>query len=179
MKFDPYIAVNLDGEEVLITGVDTNSYVSETGRTWLIPNGENPADNAEEIESQILASMVPDISAIKTELKSRATQRRWEIETAGVMIGNIMVSTDDRAKTLLTAADRKARRDSNYSTSWKGVDGVWTDIDSNTVITIADVVFNHVNSCFSREKALHADIDSASDVQSLDSLRPVIETFWT
>jgi len=129
------------------------------------------------VEADILASEAPDLPAIRARLRARATERRWQVETAGITIAGVQVATDDRAKTLLTGADRKARRDPAFVTRWKGEDGTWADVNAATVIAIADAVFDHVNACFAREEALHAAIAAAADAGALEALVPEIEAF--
>lgn len=49
--YDPPITITLDGQEVLVTGTDTGSYVASDGRTWLHP--EVPSETAESIQADI------------------------------------------------------------------------------------------------------------------------------
>lgn len=176
-RYETPIDITLAGQPVVIVGTDTGSYVAADGRTWLMPAGEEPATDAAGIEADILAASQPDLPALRAALKARATHRRWEAEVAGIVVGGVQVATDDRAKLLLAQADREARRDANYTTRWKGEDGVWSALDAATVIALAEAVSAHVSACFAREADLHAAVDAAADLVALDALRPAIEAF--
>lgn len=175
--FETPIEITIGGQPATIVGTDTGSYVAADGRTWLMPAGEEPATDAAGIESHIATAAAPDLPALKAELKARATHRRWEVEVAGITVAGVQVATDDRAKLLLAQADREARRDPDYTTRWKGEDGVWSALDAATVISLAEAVSAHVSTCFAREADLHALIDATADIAALDALRPEVEAF--
>ncbi|MDF3056813.1 MAG: hypothetical protein K0R17_1028 [Rariglobus sp.] len=161
----------------MVIGYSGNSYLINTNAGELIGLPAVGEPSVENIEADIIAASQPNLPAIRVRLKASATERRWQVETAGISVGGVQVATDDRAKTLLTGADRKARRDSGFSTRWKGEDGTWAEVNAATIIAIADAVFEHVNACFAREEELHAAIDAAADLAALNALQPIIETF--
>ena len=157
---------------------ESGSYIIATtdGRTIGIPAASGDPSPAN-VEADILASEAPDLPAIRARLRARATERRWQVETAGITLGGVQVATDDRAKTLLAGASERARRDAGFSTRWKGADGTWAPVSNATIIALADAVFAHIDACFLREEELHGLIAAAADAAALDALIPVIEAF--
>lgn len=116
------------------------------------------------------------LSEQKAELLLRLAQRRWEIETGGVTVGAVQVSTDDRSKLLVTDAARKAEADPKFSTRWKAKNG-WRDLNAAQIIAARDAVFNHVQRCFDREAELSALVETATP-QTIGSCQSAVEAFW-
>lgn len=180
IPFEPYeLVVSGQKYTVVEPSEPTSHRVEHLGKVI----GIHCADSSQPLTVEALETYLAgptqaeQIAAMRAALKARATERRWQVETGGVVIGGVQVATDDRAKTLLTGADRKARRDAAYTTRWKGVNGAWVDLDAPTIIAIADAVFDHVDACFSREGELHAEIDAAPDLAALGAIKPTVETF--
>lgn len=156
-------AISLPG----IVGFD-----SETATAW-------PTDA--EIESHVVGALaeieVDRLKAWKDHAKASVTSRRWDVETSGITLGGVDIRTDDRSKLLLTNVDRQARRDSDFTTEWKGANGVFVPLTAVQIIAIADAVFAHVSVCFAREAELHALIDACGTIEAVKDLDPVIIQF--
>jgi hypothetical protein len=71
---------------------------------------------------------------------------------------------------LLTGAVLKAKDDPAYSVRWKARNG-WFQLDSATLIAIADAVRAHVQACFDKEKQLQEQIDVAETAAELEAVK--------
>ena len=107
------------------------------------------------------------------ELYAYNADKRWQAETGGFMFHGMMVSTDDRSKTMLIGARIKADSDPQFATRWKAKDGSFITLDATTVIAISDAVLAHVDACFTKEAAIMLDIDGAA-ITSYEQ----IDTAW-
>jgi hypothetical protein len=117
------------------------------------------------------------LSERKAELLATLAQRRWEVETGGVLFGVIRLETDDRSKLLITQAAARAKRDSTYSVRWKVGPGEWLPLDATTLIAAETTVFEHVQACFAREAELCVAIENANG-SNLTNLEASVRTFW-
>jgi hypothetical protein len=92
--------------------------------------------------------------AAKNDALAALADKRWQIENGGTTINGIPVSTDDRAKTLITGAADRARRGAQSSFSFKSADGEFVTIDAATMILLDDSICDFIQDCFVQEKAL-------------------------
>ncbi|MDH0896361.1 MULTISPECIES: DUF4376 domain-containing protein [unclassified Pseudomonas] len=79
--------------------------------------------------------------------------RRYDVEVAGIEVGGLHVTTDDRSKTLIAGAAIEAMLDSDYVLRWKSQSG-FIDLSASQVIAVASAVRAHVQGCFDREDEL-------------------------
>lgn len=119
----------------------------------------------------------PTVSQRRAQLLARLAARRWECEVGGTTLAGLPLATDDRSKLLLLGAADTARRDPDYTVTWKTADG-WVLLDAAALIAAAEAVHAHVQACFAREAVLHAAIATAADRETLTPLRAAVEAFW-
>lgn len=91
------------------------------------------------------------------DLPAYAAMRRWQKETAGIMVNSVPVATDDRSKMMLMGARLAAQADPDFTTQWKTPAGFVT-LDAATFIALSDAVLAHVDACFATEAAVLDDI---------------------
>lgn len=96
----------------------------------------------------------------KTELTSYAANARWIAENGGFRLGDMLIASDDRSKTMIIGARVKADGDPDFTTRWKGPDGSFTTIDAATIILISDAMLQHVADCFAAEAEVVTAIDA-------------------
>jgi hypothetical protein len=116
------------------------------------------------------------LDEVKAAHKAVATDLRWQKETAGILIGGMLVATDDRSKTLILGKRAKARENPDMTFRWKTAGGAWVELTGAQIIAIADAVADHVQACFDREGDLHDAIDAAETAQAVLSVD--INTGW-
>lgn len=100
------------------------------------------------------------------EMRRRVADRRWRVETGGIMVGEAFVATDRDTQSKLTAARIVAKEDANYTVQWK-LPGGFVTLTAAQVIAMADAVRVHVQAAFDREAALVAEIEGAPTHEAL------------
>lgn len=98
-------------------------------------------------------------------------ERRYSVETAGVLVGTMSVDTTRDSQLLLTGAALAAFMDSTYTVRWKTSAG-FIELNSAQIIEVASAVRSHVQACFDREAVLR-------DVVTNGTITPdMIEEGW-
>ena len=92
----------------------------------------------------VLTAPAPDMPS----LLAYAADRRWQIETGGIRVGDVPIATDDRAKLMIIGSRVAAAADPDWSTEWLAEDGETYSVDAAAMILIADAVQAHVNRVF-------------------------------
>lgn len=86
---------------------------------------------------------------------ARIADRRFQAETAGIIVNDMHLPTDRDSQALVTGAALAAVLDPNYSCRWKTAAG-FIDLDAQQIIAIASAMRAHVQACFDREAELLA-----------------------
>lgn len=97
----------------------------------------------------------PEIT--KADLIAYASDKRWRVETGGIVLNGLPVAADDRSKMMLMGARIKAESDATFFTRWKVADG-FVDLDAPTIIAISNALLSHVDASFAAENAIVARI---------------------
>lgn len=98
----------------------------------------------------------------KQALTLYAADKRWQKETGGFEFNGLHIATDDRSKIMISGARVAAEADQNFTTQWKGADGVFITLDAPMIIAISNAVSSHVSDCFAIEAQVIAQIDNVS-----------------
>ena len=115
------------------------------------------------MEATIRAIDPDDAStATKARLLAFAADKRWRVETGGITVGGVPLSTDDRSKLMITGARIKADNDPDFTTPWVAADGSVSTVNAATIIAISDAVLAHVAACFAAYDGIKADIEAGS-----------------
>lgn len=103
---------------------------------------------------------------VKKELKALVATKRYEVETAGILVNGSTILTDRESQATVTGAKTFADLNPSALVDWKSSTG-WVQIDAATINALATAVGTHVQQCFSRERALCESIDAAADTAAL------------
>lgn len=98
------------------------------------------------------------------------SERRWQAETGGTLVGGVPVKTDSSSTAKITAAYVQAKENPNFAVNWKVDTAIFATLDAATIIVIGDAVTAHVQACFDNEMTLTASIMLAADVSALDAI---------
>ena len=98
----------------------------------------------------------------------KATARRWDCETGGVMVGDMRVLTGVDDQNRITTVVANAQRAGMASVDFKGADG-WTTISVAEVEAIASAIALHVQASFTAERIHHEAIDALQDLAAVQS----------
>lgn len=120
-------------------------------------------------ELQVPDDLADSVSAIDPDAVSTsaliayAADKRWQIETGGIVLGGVPIATDDRSKIMIMGARVAAAANPDWETVWHGADGQTYPLNATSMIAISDAVEAHVNSTFSTFAAVKSDI-AAGDI---------------
>lgn len=103
------------------------------------------------------------------EMKRRVADRRWRVETSGIVVDGAVIATDRDTQAKLTAARIVAKEDPTYTVQWK-LPGGFATLTAAQVIAMADAVRAHVQAAFDREATLVADIEAATTHEALAAI---------
>lgn len=98
---------------------------------------------------------------LKERLSAYVADKRWQVETGGIVVGGLPVATDDRSKIMIIGARVKAAADGDFTTEWKTQAG-FVSIDASTIVAISDAVLAHVDACFAAEAVVLAAIEAGT-----------------
>ena len=120
----------------------------------------NPGTRAWDAASQsiIEVELPPVPPPTEAELLAYAADKRWRVETGGIVVSGVPIATDDRSKTMIMGARLKADSDPAYVARWKNAAGEFVDIDAVTIIAVSDAVASHVDACFVAESLVAAEV---------------------
>ena len=135
-------------KQVVAPDIDIYEYATATGGTVM--------DDSEFVEPP------------KTEeqIKADIAARRYEAEVGGIVVREVFVDTDRDSQALITGAAVSAMLDSTYVCRWKTPDG-FVSFSSTALISIAQQVRAHVQSCFDREDTLLMALEGGTYDESM------------
>lgn len=105
----------------------------------------------------------------KEAKKREIATARYNAEIAGTTINGVLIKTDRESQSLITGAALKAMQDSTYVCRWKSESG-FIELNATQIITVADAVRAHVQSCFDHEAELIPLIEAATTQAELDAI---------
>lgn len=100
------------------------------------------------------------------ELLAKLAQKRWELETAGIVVGGVTYQTDDRSKLLILGAAVEAMIDSTIGAQWK-VGTAGESLSSSDVIKVARAIRDYTQACFTRELEILKCIEDGTFSESM------------
>jgi len=106
----------------------------------------------------------------KSDLLARAAERRWQRETGGITVMDMVVPTDERTQNVLSAAFVSAKDDPLFDVEdWKVAPGVYTTLSNAVVQSLALGVRAHVQACFSLNRQVDDAIE-AGEITTFDQV---------
>lgn len=113
------------------------------------------------------------ISRLKKEKLSQLATLRYEKEIAGITVNGTIIKTDRESQATLTGAWVAVQQNPAKLIDWKADSG-WAQIDKPTIEALSIAVAEHVQACFSREKAISLEIESLTTISEIQNF----ELFW-
>lgn len=118
---------------------------------------------------EVVALPEPTFDELKAQKKAEIASARYEAETAGTTVNEILIDTGRDSQALITGAALAAMLDENYSLNWKTTSG-FIHLSASEIIAVAQAVRAHVQVCFDREAELCALVDAAETKEDLDEI---------
>lgn len=138
---------------------------------WIQYDGPIPPRAGRYIWDEEAQIVLPDLEYEKERKKEEIAAERFKEETGGITLDNgIKIRTDRESQFLLMGAALFADKDPNYTVEWKSENG-WIILDAPTILELASLVRQHVQSCFNKEKQLNDQIDAATSVEEVQSIK--------
>jgi len=117
------------------------------------------------------------LAELKEIRLAELAERRWEIETGGVTVGQLTVPSDRETQGRIDQiAKAFADGDITGSVLFKLAPGVHIEVDEPTIRAVKAAGAQHIQSCFRREGELAASILAANDRASLEAID--VQGFW-
>lgn len=111
----------------------------------------------------------------KAELLAYAADKRWKVETGGIIHAGMKVLTDDRSKQLILGSRILAdSAPENFTTPWFDADGIRHDLDAAGMVSLSNAVAIHVTSSFLR----YADVIAAIQADEVTTAEQVDQWEW-
>lgn len=106
------------------------------------------------------------LEAIKALKAAEVAASRYNLEVGGITVGAVKVATDRQTQAMLSGALMVVTRNPAATIDWKGDNGFVT-LDAATVGALADAVGNHVQACFTAERAKVEALDALQDFDAV------------
>lgn len=121
-----------------------------------------------------------DLVAERRGALAALAQKRWEVETGGILFGGaIPIRTDEVGQAKITGALALMDKDPDMlSIDWEGQPGIWATIDKATLEAIGIAVGRHIQACFSRARVVSEAIQAATDEAGLKAAAAQIDHGW-
>ncbi|QHI70146.1 DUF4376 domain-containing protein [Tichowtungia aerotolerans] len=106
--------------------------------------------------------------------KREIASARYEAEFSGFTEPNsgLFVRTDERTRSLLTAAKLRAQANAAYLVeNWKTADGTFITLDAPTIIALESAVHDFIEAQFAKEADLVARINAVSTIEEVAAIQ--------
>lgn len=111
----------------------------------------------------------PEPIRTKESLIAGVAAKRFAVETGGVVIAGVPLSTDRESQAQLNSAFTSLKNGLIADTPWKASDGSFTLVTLEQLEPIAQAVASHVRLCFSCERSHVEAINSLMTQDDLDN----------
>ena len=118
----------------------------------------------------------PTLEEAKAAKLEALAAYRFDVENGGTTLAGSFVATDEKTRSVLTAARIKAREDDNFTVNYKFGPGLFATLTAAQIIATADGVAAFIQACFDREEVLSDLILAAANQAALDAID--ITTGW-
>ena len=105
----------------------------------------------------------------KPSLLEEVAAHRWKIETGGIVLGGVPISTDRESQAQLNSAYTSLSGGLISDTPWKASDGSFTMLTMAGIEPVVQAVAAHVCACFAAEKAHCEAIEALVEQSEIDA----------
>lgn len=101
----------------------------------------------------------------KREIKQLVSNKRFEVEVGGVVVGNNVYATDrgTQSKYVVVGYEIQQSNTETWSVIWKARYGNFITLNATEMTEVINSVRNHVQQCFNKEKEYYDLIDTANN----------------
>lgn len=112
------------------------------------------------------------LEELKELKKQEIAANRYEEEISGIVIdkkNNTIFSTTKDSLIKLTGITLQVMQNPSYECNWKTSSG-WIKMNSSLIIAISQMVRQHIQKCFDKEKVLFEEIEIASSKEEIEAI---------
>jgi hypothetical protein len=154
---DPSAVVSADGKNLTWDG---GEYEAPEGLMLMMQEGAGIGWTLS--DGVLVAPAAPSAPApTKADLLAYAAQKRFEIETGGIVVDGTRIDTSRASQNMISNADRYAQASGVASVRYKAASG-WITPAAAPLHAVALAVGAHVQACFDIEYDLDAAIEAGS-----------------
>lgn len=136
---------------------DIRSGVVFDGEALIVPEEHVAAVTAIDVSTSVL------VAHKKATLVAYAADKRWQIETRGIIVNGASIRTDEKSQNRVAGAALLATNDPDLTMiDWEAQPGLWVEVSAATMKTIGIAVGRHVQACFTALKLVQAAIEDGS-----------------
>jgi len=95
---------------------------------------------------------------LPVDLVGYAADKRFRVETGGIVVNGATIQTDRASQAMITGAVTLLNSDADLAQVDFKASGGWVSLDRQTMLVIGKAVGRHVQGCFSVERLFDADI---------------------
>lgn len=112
----------------------------------------------------------------KQNTKQAATNKRKQLESAGVDFINYRFDSDQISQTKLIGVYLFASQDPTFIVNWKTSSGEFVNLNAAQILQLVLTVRNHIQSCFDWEFNTLATINNANTYDELEAIKNQIDS---
>ena len=94
---------------------------------------------------------------------------RYQKEVAGIFVGGAKIKTDRESQATINSAFTSLSQGFITSVDWKAAGGVWIQLTLTQLAPIAQAVAAHVQTCFTAEKNIAAEIEALTTIEAVQA----------
>lgn len=137
--------------------------------------GAGPVDTsaAKALLGQVAAPAVVatelTLAQAKADKLAAIKLHRQAKEAAGVMVGSVSIATDADSQSRIGGALASMQNGFLDQVEWKGENG-WATLDLAAIKAVSQAVAKHVQSCFTWERGMCAQVDAATTIDQVNAI---------
>ncbi|HHO0771198.1 TPA: DUF4376 domain-containing protein [Aeromonas hydrophila] len=105
----------------------------------------------------------------KESLLAELADKRWQVETGGIVVAGIRAATDRESQAQLNNVYVSLKAGLIINTPWKDADGYFKVMTLSDIEPIAHAVASHVSACFSAEQSQSDSIGALLNQADIDA----------
>ena len=100
---------------------------------------------------------------------SELAAKRYAVETAGILLGEAVIRTDEASQSKINGAYALVQRLPETMVDWKGANG-WTQLNAAQMTAIATAAGQHVQACYTAERGHAEALAALAAVEDVEGL---------
>jgi Domain of unknown function (DUF4376) len=155
----PLPRMRWDGENIIDAATISVWNIDDNAQKWIGSAPDRQALTCAWDDELIRVVGVWRVKTAKDELGTYLDNKRWQVETGGIVVNGLAVPTNDRTKTLIEGA---AATLGDADTIDYEHPNEWVSLTGLQLRQMRDAISAHVQATFTLKRQLSADIESGA-----------------